>query len=355
MDCGFLGLVLPAGEKKLLKAQFDEDMMETLHITQVALGPKPKPGPHVVMVEKGGHKFAIGTLDSSRCTQFSCDFALAMDEVELSHSGGSEVHLTGYRVEQMLGGSEDEDGYGFGSDESEEESEPEGESSEDEEAPDAVPLKGTAPKPVKPRARSLIDDEAEESSEEEEEEDEDMEDDEDEEESEEEAGRNGMFGGRMVRIVGDDEDSSEEEEESSGEEEESEEEPSPAPAANKKQQVLQQLAAKQQQQQQGSKRPAEAPAAAKTPQPAKKAKAEQLTAPATAPAKVAPAAAQAGPTNEKEYVAALKEALKAGPLKLAQLGTKVKRPPGVHKVKHVIDTNQNVFKYNKETDQVSLK
>ncbi len=37
-----------------------------------------------------------------------------MDEVELSHSGGSEVHLTGYRVEQMLGGSEDEDGYGFG-------------------------------------------------------------------------------------------------------------------------------------------------------------------------------------------------------------------------------------------------
>jgi len=35
----------------------------------VALGPKPKPGPHVVMVEKGGQKFAIGTLDSARCTQ----------------------------------------------------------------------------------------------------------------------------------------------------------------------------------------------------------------------------------------------------------------------------------------------
>lgn len=37
-----------------------------------------------------------------------------MDEVELSHTGGSEVHLTGYRVEQMMGGSEDEDGYGLG-------------------------------------------------------------------------------------------------------------------------------------------------------------------------------------------------------------------------------------------------
>lgn len=60
-----------------------------------------------------------------------------------------------------------------GSDESDEESEPE-EESEDEEAPDAVPLKGTVLKPVKPRARSLIDDEAEESSGEEEE-DEDME------------------------------------------------------------------------------------------------------------------------------------------------------------------------------------
>ena len=197
-----------AGEKTVLKAQFDEDVIETLHITQVrpsprllallrcppsigarmdglpaawglngpprlwplqvALGPKPKPGPHVVMVEKGGQKFAIGTLDAARCTQvgarpptaarlacpvlmstriglcgflhrsrpqlplgpantcralplppsplsqFSCDFALAMDEVELSHTGGSEVHLTGYRVEQMMGGSEDEDGYGFG-------------------------------------------------------------------------------------------------------------------------------------------------------------------------------------------------------------------------------------------------
>lgn len=99
----------PAGEKTVLKAQFDEDVIETLHITQVwpsprllallrcppsigarmdglpaawglngpprlwplqvALGPKPKPGPHVVMVEKGGQKFAIGTLDAARCTQ----------------------------------------------------------------------------------------------------------------------------------------------------------------------------------------------------------------------------------------------------------------------------------------------
>lgn len=91
---------LPAGGKEKLTARFDEDMMETLHITQVrpllrrpgadlcsschgvahpaacrppplqvALGPKPKPGPHVVFVERDGQKFAIGTLDAARCTQ----------------------------------------------------------------------------------------------------------------------------------------------------------------------------------------------------------------------------------------------------------------------------------------------
>ena len=213
------------------------------------------------------------------------------------------------------------------------------------------------------------------------------------------------------------EESSDEEEESSGEEEESsEEEPAPAPAAAKKQQAKQQqqqtAAAAKQQQQGGAKRPAAEQPAAKTPQPAKKSKVDQLKAPATAPAKVAPAG-MAAPTNEREYVAALKEALKGGPLKLAQvgwpaadllgvgchgqgvslgkqpcmvqgeagppcccldgrgvcdtcctaaptslhcarpaatthaapctlqLGTKVKRPPGVQKVKHVIDTNSS--------------
>lgn len=71
---------------------------------QAALGIKPKPGPHVVFVEKGGVKYAIGTLEAGRCSQFSCDITFAMDEVKLSHSGPSEVHLTGYRVEQVRRG-----------------------------------------------------------------------------------------------------------------------------------------------------------------------------------------------------------------------------------------------------------
>lgn len=192
------------------------------------------------------------------------------------------------------------------------------------------------------------------------------------------------------------------EEESSGEEEEeeeseSEEEPAPAPAKKQQQQPKQPA---------GAKRPAQQPPA-QTPQPAKKAKPAAQQAPATAPAKVAPAG-MATPGNTKEYVAALKAALQAagGPLKLAQvgwgaggalgegwgaqhsrqaycpacttaspadarlprallaplppspappqLGTKVKRPAAAPKIKHVIEQHASVFKYHKDTDQVTL-
>lgn len=50
-------------------------------IAQAALGVKPKPGAHVVFVEKDGQKFAIGTLEAGRATQFSCDITFAMGEV----------------------------------------------------------------------------------------------------------------------------------------------------------------------------------------------------------------------------------------------------------------------------------
>lgn len=107
--------------------------------------------------------------------------------------------------------------------------------------------------------------------------------------------------------------------------------PAPAPISAKKQQRLAALEAKLKQHAaaQGltaaaaapkaadKKRPAAA-APALTPQPAKKAKAggEQQNAPATAPAKVAPPG-MATRGNEKEYVEALKAALKGGALKLA--------------------------------------
>jgi hypothetical protein len=131
----------------------------------------------------------------------------------------------------------------------------------------------------------------------------------------------------LLCVWGAEELSSGEEEEES--EQEAEEPPAPAPK-QKEQQKQQQKGQKEEQQQQGAKRPTPAPAAAvaTTPQPAKKAKVEQeQKAPATAPAKVPaakPAAAATGtpgpaaPSNEKEYLAALKAALQqGGALKLA--------------------------------------
>ena len=78
-----------------------------------------------MLVESNGERFAIGTLDSKRCPQFSCDLTLGMDAVLLSHSGPSPVHLTGYSVHQMIAGNDsdeddddDDDGGHYGEGES---------------------------------------------------------------------------------------------------------------------------------------------------------------------------------------------------------------------------------------------
>ncbi len=65
---------------------------------QAALGDKPKQGGHTIFVEKDGEKFALGTLDKDKCTHFSLDIHLATDVMKLSHTGKSEVYLTGYEA-----------------------------------------------------------------------------------------------------------------------------------------------------------------------------------------------------------------------------------------------------------------
>jgi len=89
-------------------------------------------------------------------------------------------------------------------------------------------------------------------------------------------------------------------------------------------------------------------APAQTPQPAKKSKND--SAPASAPAKVS-----LTPSNEKEYTAALKSYLQQnGPCKLGILGSKVKRPASVPKLKQFLTNNKERFNYNATTDTVSL-
>ncbi|KAK9810600.1 hypothetical protein WJX73_003476 [Symbiochloris irregularis] len=75
----------------------DEDGSSvSLHLTQIALGAKPSAGPHTVFAKLGGSQFAVGTLEKGRCEQFSVDYMLTTD-ASFSHSGSSEVFLTGYR------------------------------------------------------------------------------------------------------------------------------------------------------------------------------------------------------------------------------------------------------------------
>lgn len=87
-----------------------------------------------------------------------------------------------------------------------------------------------------------------------------------------------------------------------------------------------------------------------TPQPSKKTKLDN--APATAPSKVS---TKKAPTNEQEYTKALKEYLKEnGPSKLATLGSSIKRPPAVPKLKRFLSTHASDFVYNQKNDTVSL-
>ncbi|KDD71965.1 hypothetical protein H632_c4085p0, partial [Helicosporidium sp. ATCC 50920] len=125
----------------------DEDAMESIHLTQVALGEKPGKKPHVVFVQQGDDKIAIGTLETGRCAQFQVDFTLGTDPVHLSHSGDSEVFVSGYRTMTITPEMGDMyDDYEDSDEDSDEEIDSDElpssheESDEGEEAPAAVPM-----------------------------------------------------------------------------------------------------------------------------------------------------------------------------------------------------------------------
>ncbi len=134
----FVGLRVGPKEDVSLELYQDQDCLETVHTTQVALGPDPAPGRHTVFVTSMSGKYAIGTLEKGRCEQFSVDF-MAADDMKFSHSGDSDVYITGYKTMTVLG-SDDEGQYMYDEDEEEEEEE------DDEEAPAAVLLNGKKPK-----------------------------------------------------------------------------------------------------------------------------------------------------------------------------------------------------------------
>ena len=330
-----------------------------MHLTQVALGANPAKGAHVVYITKeDGEKIAICTLESDRFPHTSINITVATGAISLSHTGNSDVFVSGYRTTSLsLAGLDDEEDYPFYMDgkpisllagegdsdsEDDESSSEEEESSDDDDdaAPMAVKIPGGAG-----------------SSEEEEEFSDDEEEEEEAEDSKNELGLVDLEA--AAEDTGDDsdfddddlEEAEEEDEESSDDDEEEEEEEIDLGAIIKG-------AGKRINNNQ-----------TKTPQPAQKKHKAEKKPPATAPAKTAAVLAAAVDTEKKsansdknadgvkEFESGLAAYLKLkGPTKLSVLGQFVPRPkegPKI-KMKPFLNDRKAKFSYDEKTDLVSL-
>ncbi|KAI8112677.1 hypothetical protein M9434_003998 [Picochlorum sp. BPE23] len=312
MFVNFFGVVLKPDAPTAVCVQddtgSDEDEIDyrtskTVHLTQLALPGSAKQGNHTVLLEdEDGQSYVLGTLNINTCPNVKLDLPLVDQELMLKLEGPSEVHVTGYEMVSFPE-DDDEDGYDSeddyeyahllsGSDDDEDD-----DSDEDEDAPEGIPL-GMRQLPSPDDDDEFDGDDINDS-------DIDMDDDDDDD---------------------DDDDSDEEDDESDEEDDESDTDEEEKEAMKKRAGKL------------------------LTPQPSKKTKVDN--APATAPSKVS---TKKAPTNEQEYTKALKEYLKEnGPSKLATLGSSIKRPPAVPKLKRFLSTHASDFVYNQKNDTVSL-
>ena len=144
----FIGYKVAAGETLAIVATENEDgqLLRRPHITNIALGPNPKPGRHTVFAEGNGAKAVVGTLEMGRCEQFTVDLPV---NVRFSHSGKSDVYLSGYLTmsEEAVGMMED-DYEDDEDDEDEEAYEDDDLDADGSEAPQAVPLQQLMPSRV---------------------------------------------------------------------------------------------------------------------------------------------------------------------------------------------------------------
>lgn len=333
-------MVCNIGDNGIILCRRDEDeealtgefVSKTLHVTQVALGHDSKEGDHTVYIERDETMYALGTLNKKTCPHMKLDLVLVDEEVVMKHTGGSVVHVTGYEglsygaqdsddeddpyADLLLEDDGDTDSEDGGS-ESSEDSEDEEEDSEDEEDDGVPELVGmqNIPSPDDDDSVDIADVS-----------DSDID----------------------MGIESDDDSSGEDSEDGSsesgkdddGDESISEEFDSDA-------EIDMSDSDDEEEREDMKKRLKKA---LMTPQPSKKK--QKIDAPATAPSKLSDAKA---PANEKEYKKALKNFLKEnGPSKLASLGSAVKRPKSVPKLKKFLASNAGEFSYNTSTDVVSL-
>lgn len=284
------------GQKE--KVNVPED--EVLHLSQVCLH-DPKPGKNYLQVSVADKTLTFCCLEKDKCEHNSLDLFFGPDAPTFINKGTSEVHLSGY-LEPMDDDGEDDEGAEA----------PKVAVKEAKASPKTGPAKAepakTEAKKASPKAAAKVPPAAAEQ---------DDEDDDEEDEEEEEGG---------------------EEEEMEKDEEEPLKEPEDKAAAAKQKAALEGLAKRKAADGAQS-------AADKAAPPAKKAKAAGAGASPKASPKAAPAASpKAGAAKDSEYVQQLTEFLKAhGKTRFSDLGSKVKRPPGVPKMKNVIDANKDKF------------
>ena len=87
----------------------NEDIVEMLHVTNIALGPKCGPERVVVSVAlPEGHVHTIGSLKRDHCEQFTVDLVLG-GLFKLVHTGKFPISVTGYRTTTVNTDLSDED------------------------------------------------------------------------------------------------------------------------------------------------------------------------------------------------------------------------------------------------------
>lgn len=93
----FWGSVVKAN--KLLKWKRDTlgGSYMSLQLTRVALGQNPLPGRHTVLFRG----IPIGTLEKGTCEQLAIDYCV--EELEISHTGPSDVFVSGFTNEVLDG------------------------------------------------------------------------------------------------------------------------------------------------------------------------------------------------------------------------------------------------------------
>mmetsp|Transcript_91250 Transcript_91250/g.295018 ORF Transcript_91250/g.295018 Transcript_91250/m.295018 type:complete len:313 (-) Transcript_91250:43-981(-) len=299
----FWGCTLKAGQKQ----KIDVPSVEVLHVSQVCLH-DPKPGKNYLQVQVDGQSYTIGFLEQDKVECLAMDLFFGSEGPTFVNTGKSEIHLSGYTEPK---GSIEELGY-------EEEVEPPAQGGAKAVGSSTAAAKASPKAP--PKAAAKI-----------------------------EPAKKAA----AAPAEGDEEQEEEEEEEDEGEE--SEEEAAPKSAA-KAPAAAPAAAAKAAVPKKGgtiAKAAAKAPPAPAPASPAKRKASEAsegtAAAPPAPPAKKAkedapPASPKAGSSNDAAYLQAIVDYLKkSGKTKLAELGSKVKRPEGVSKMKTILGSNKDKF------------